>query len=134
MERGKMNDASLLKLSLFASVAGLILLAFAASQLQPQVAKIAEISYDDAGSRVVIKGQVIAVSSHKDGHVFLKISDGTGKIAVPIFSSLLERLDTSATNCLKLGGEVEILGRVEEFRGALEIVPRGAGDVRCLKS
>lgn len=128
-----MNDGSLLRLSLLASLLGLALLALTASQAQPHAAKIAEISYDEVGSTVAVKGQIAARSDHKDGHVFLKVSDGTGKISVPVFTSQLEKMNQSEIPCLKTGSEVEILGRVEDFRGSLEIVPKGGG-VKCLKS
>lgn len=126
-----MRDAQLLKISFLVSTIGLVLLYFVAAHSQPSLVKISEIDYDAVGSKVIVEGNIISKSVHKDGHIFLKISDGTGKISVALFSGTAEQLDPS---CIEVGGSIRAAGRVEEYRGSLEIIPRGGSDVRCWKS
>jgi DNA/RNA endonuclease YhcR with UshA esterase domain len=126
-----MRDAQLLKISFLVSAFGLVLLYFVAAHSQPAVVKISEIDYDTAGSKVIVEGQIVSKSVHKDGHIFLKISDGTGKISVVLFSGTSEQLDAS---CIQVGSNIRAVGKVEEYRGSLEVIPRGGNDVRCWKS
>jgi DNA/RNA endonuclease YhcR with UshA esterase domain len=124
------EERHLLGASFLVSTAGLVLLYLISIHSTPPLVKVSELTYDDVGLRVTVKGEVISKKAHKDGHVFLKIADDTGKLSIAIFNSLAENLKEKET-CLQEGKEIEVTGEVEEFRGSLEVIPRDSGDVKC---
>ncbi len=127
-----MNDSDLLKMSFGVATFGLVLLFVVSSYSTMPVVKISELSYDDTGSKVAVKGDVTSVRTHKDGHIFLEVNDGTGELSITIFKNVAEKLDTAARECItKVGSEVEVAGEVKEYRERLEIIPQGTGDVKC---
>ncbi|MEE8402742.1 MAG: exodeoxyribonuclease VII large subunit [Candidatus Hydrothermarchaeaceae archaeon] len=127
-----MNDSDLLKMSFGVATVGLVLLFIVSSYSTVSVVKISELSYDDTGSKVAVRGDVISVRTHKDGHIFIEVDDGTGELTIAIFKNVAEKLDTAARECItKVGARVEIAGEVKEYRERLEIIPQGTGDVKC---
>jgi len=70
----------------------------------------------------------VKLRRHEDGHVFLRINDGTGEVKVAIFRNVAAGVDR---RCLVRGARVTVVGRVEEYRGELEVVPREGEEVRC---
>jgi RecJ-like exonuclease len=72
--------------------------------------KISEISLKDQGDLVEIEGQAVKFFPFKNGGGSLTVSDGTGKIGVPIFSSVFEQI--AGADQLRLAGtRVKIRGR-----------------------
>lgn len=127
-----MNDSDLLKMSFGVATVGLVLLFIVSSYSTVSVVKISELSYDDTGSKVAVRGDVISVRTHKDGHIFIEVDDGTGELTIAIFKNVAEKLDTKAIECItNVGSEVEVAGEVTEYRERLEIIPQGTGDVKC---
>lgn len=128
-----MDDSDLLRVSLLVSTSGLVLLFFVSIHSQPSLVEVSGISYDDVGSTVIVKGKITS-KSVKDGHVFVKISDGTGKIAAAIFENVAEKMSEEKLSCIQDGSIVQIAGEVNEYRGSLEIVPRDESAISCWKS
>lgn len=127
-----MNDSDLMKISFGVAAFGLVLLFFVSSYSTAPVVKVSELSYDDIGTKVAVRGEVTSMRFHDDGHIFLKISDETGKISVAIFKNVAEKLDTQTGECItNIGSRVEIAGEVKEYREELEIIPQSTGDVTC---
>jgi DNA/RNA endonuclease YhcR with UshA esterase domain len=111
---------------------GIVLLFFVSSYSTVPVVKISELSYDDTGTKVAIRGEVTSVRLHKDGHIFLEVKDETGEISIAIFKNVAEKLDTVSRECItNIGAKVEIAGEVKEYRERLEIISQGTGDVKC---
>lgn len=127
-----MDDSSLLKISILVSTIGLIMLFFVSSYTRSPKVKISEITYDDVGRYTVITGKIAAKNVHKDGHIFLDVSDATGKMKVVLFSGTAKTLKSETLSCLEVGKSVEVKGKVDEYRGSLEIIPKEGEDVRCL--
>ena len=125
-----MHDREVISLSLAIATAGLLMLFFAASAAKPEEVSIAELGSSQLGATVKVAGEVAKVRNHEAGHVFLRIRDGTGEVAVPLFRRVAQEVDRS---CLEEGARIEIVGRVEEYRGELEVVPREGDEVRCLR-
>ncbi|MFQ5815204.1 MAG: exodeoxyribonuclease VII large subunit [Candidatus Hydrothermarchaeaceae archaeon] len=130
----RLDDAGLLKISLGTSTIGLLLLLLVSSASQPATVSIGEIDYDEVGSLVSIEGSIASKRVHKDGHIFLKVEDGTGKISTVVFSSEAEKLDSSILECLVEGRRISVTGRVEEYRGALEVIPKRGDGLKCSTS
>jgi DNA/RNA endonuclease YhcR with UshA esterase domain len=96
------------------------------------VVKISELSFDDTGTKVAVKGEVTSVRIHDDGHIFLEVSDDTGEISIAVFKNVAEKLDTQTRECItNIGASVEISGEVEEYKESLEIIPQSTSDVKC---
>jgi DNA/RNA endonuclease YhcR with UshA esterase domain len=125
-----MNDQGILKISFLVSTFGLLLLFYVSANLLPPLMKIADIEYDNTGSKVMVKGEITSFKSSEKGHIFLKVSDGTGEISVVLFKNLVEKLDEEKIKDIKKGNAIEIAGTVEEYRGSLEIVPGAVDDVK----
>lgn len=127
-----MNDSDLLKMSFGVATFGLVLLFFVSNYSTVPVVKVSELSYDDTGIKVAVKGEVTSVRIHRDGHIFLEVSDGTGEISIAIFKNVAEKLDTLKRECItNIGTSVEIAGEVKEYRENLEIIPQGTDDLIC---
>ncbi len=127
-----MNDADLLKISFGVATLGLILLFAVSHYSTAPLVEVSELSYDDTGSKVAIRGEVTSVRIHEDGHIFLEVSDETGEISIAIFKNVAEKLDTVSRECItNIGSKVEVAGEVEEYREQLEIIPQGIGDIIC---
>ncbi len=129
-----MEDANLLKLSFLVSTLGLGILFYVSINYEESVGSISQLDYDAVGNRAAITGEVLSMSTTKDGHVFLKVGDSSGWIRVVLFDSYVTKLGEDQLNCLRTGGFLWVRGIVEEYRGSLEVVPRKEGDLRCLKS
>jgi hypothetical protein len=127
------KDSRLLMLSLLISTLGLGLLFYLSTIYSNPYVKISQIDYDSVGERVTVEGEILRARNHPNGHIFLKLGDSTGNISIVFFSSLAEKLDMEIRGCLHQGGNIRVTGRVEEYRGSLEVIPRKGGDVKCLK-
>jgi len=130
----RLDNAGLHKISLGTSTIGLILLFLVSEATQVDTVKISEIDYDMAGSLVSITGKIVLKRIHDDGHIFLKIEDDTGQISAVIFSSDAKKLDPVLLSCLETGKTLSVTGRVEEYRGSLEMIPKTGDGLRCLSS
>jgi DNA/RNA endonuclease YhcR with UshA esterase domain len=132
--RVMMRDSELLKISFLISTLGLGLLFFVSSKYDESLVSISQIDYDSVGNRVTVAGEIFSKRNHRDGHIFLKLGDTTGNISIVLFNPLVESLEKELLACLEVGEHLLVKGRVEEYRGALEVVPRKKGDVACLRS
>jgi len=106
----------------------LVILFLAASMAHPQEVDIGSLSSSMLGAKVRVSGEIVKVRIHEDGHVFLRVRDDSGEVAVPIFRNVAQEVDN---RCLALGMRISVVGRVQEYRGELEVVPWEGDDVRC---
>jgi DNA/RNA endonuclease YhcR with UshA esterase domain len=127
-----MNDSDLLKISFGVAAFGLVMLFFVSNYSTMPEVRVSDLSYDDAGTKVMVKGEVKSVRIHDDGHIFLKLHDETGEISIAIFKNVAENLDTTVRECITdIGADIEVSGAVEEYREELEIIPQRTDDVKC---
>jgi len=110
-----MNDSDLLKLSVLIAVIGLLGLFWYgnANSTGYSVSQLNELT----GQKVIIGGVVSSMGTSQAGNTFFMLSDGTGQINTVIFQG--SGIDVSG---LKNGLSVEVEGRVQEYRGKLEII------------
>ena len=99
---------TILKLSLAGSILGIFLLLFLSNFLVLPLTPIEEIDDRVLNKKVRIQGTVFKVED-KEGFQIISIKDKTGKIDVLSDSQLKEFYD------------VEVEGRVREYRGYLQI-------------
>ena len=112
------SDKSLFRLSLCAAAAGLFALVAVAILIEPKHVAIAEITESDAGGLVVVRGEISSYSS-KDENVFITLNDSAA-IRIVLFSR--EAGKQPWVYDLKKRDAISVQGRVQVYRGELEIV------------
>jgi DNA/RNA endonuclease YhcR with UshA esterase domain len=123
------DDRAIVRLSLLCSIVGLAAVYGAALSARPRLTPIAAIDNDFIGARVVVSGQVVDLRSSDDGHLFLKLRDGSGGVvSVPIFS----RIRSALREPIELLDFVQVRGEVKLYREEFEVVPAEAGDVQVV--
>ncbi|MFH0831744.1 MAG: hypothetical protein V1886_02665 [archaeon] len=103
---------SLTKIALIISLVGTAFLFFLSGNIEPKLTKISGIGSSMLGQDVKIECQ-IASERFYSGMAILNAEDETGSIDVIAYG-----IDKNQTF---LGKNVEILGRVKEYKGQLEI-------------
>lgn len=108
-----MRDEQFIKISaMILSIIGLLIL-FAANQIySPKITKISDISFRDLGNYVRVQGEVLNVR-FSNGNLFLDLGDSSRIIKVVHF-----RYTGSE---IKKGDKIEVYGRVNTFKGVLQI-------------
>lgn len=118
-------------MSLLCSLTGIALLYLGAVQTRPSLTPISRINTDFIGLKTKISGRVIDLHGHSEGHVFLKVKDNSGGvISVPVFSGVNSKLNEK----IELLDTIQIEGRIENYRGELEIIPEGAESIQVVRS
>ncbi len=92
--------------------------------------KISDINKDKVGEIVATEGKIIRYRRFSKGISFT-IADNNDKIDLVIWNSLYNKLKTK--NNFKKGVYLRIIGKVGEYRGNLQIVPKKESDIRILK-
>jgi DNA/RNA endonuclease YhcR with UshA esterase domain len=110
-----MRDETLLKLSLGIAVLGLIWLFIASQQTTPTGYAIAQLGDNTMDQTVRVTGTVSTVKTTAEGHSFITLKDQTGSIQVVAFAG--SKLDIP-----EQGQKIEVTGRLQEYKGKLEIV------------
>jgi DNA/RNA endonuclease YhcR with UshA esterase domain len=109
---------NILKISLITSILGIVLLALLVNFSDKEITSISDLKI---GQIARISGMVTSFYSSKKGHIFLKVADNTGEIDVVVFNNYEE---IEKVRELEIGDEVDVIGRVEEYKGRKEIIPR----------
>lgn len=111
------SDDKIRTISLFLSIIGLLALAFLSFIIEPEKVEISEIDRKMVGHYVSTSGKVVNKPILKDSGIFFTITDGKKSIKVVIFSRYFpEELVISKND------EVEVIGKIQEYKGKLEIV------------
>ena len=121
--RLEMDEKKLTKISLVGSLVSLIALYFVVSAIEVSQIEIGNIDQTRIGSQVKVIGEI---SNFKDsGHFFFRLNDETGSIKVVIWQNIVEELEMSNFETIKIknGAIIEIIGEVEFYKGELEITP-----------
>ena len=105
---------NLIKISIVVALIGIVALFFIVKYQQQNIVKISDLRQ---GQIERITGMINSVYISKDGHTFLKVTDSSGEISVVAFKS--SNIDTYN---LEIGDQISVLGRVEEYKGSLEII------------
>jgi RecJ-like exonuclease len=84
------------------------------------------LSSADVGTLVTVVGDVLRVEGFSAG-VSVFVHDGTGEVRVVVFTNVLNFVPNASS--LQAGARVRVVGRIDEFNGALELVPALGYDV-----
>jgi DNA/RNA endonuclease YhcR with UshA esterase domain len=105
-----------------------------ASSLESEGAPVAsyylnQLSADDVGSNVRVKGNIVAFEGFKGG-LKATLDDGTGMIVLLIWQDIYDAL--SEPRALDVGAEVAVTGEVAVYEEELEVVPQAPEDIEIV--
>ncbi|MBI4672689.1 MAG: hypothetical protein HY741_13605 [Chloroflexi bacterium] len=89
--------------------------------------RIGEIDAARVNQRVQVSAQVTRVSKFSQG-MRATLADDSGEITLVLWQDVYDQIPNASA--LKKGAQVQVLGKVSQYRGEFEIVPQRAGDVR----
>ncbi len=120
-----MENSNLLALAAALSLLGLLLLAYAAQSASPQKLQIPEINSSHVGKFVESEGEISSIYAH-NGNYFITLCSGDC-ISVVIFKSDVSAMSTHETNIylLRKNDRISVRGKVQDYKGQLEIVASG---------
>jgi DNA/RNA endonuclease YhcR with UshA esterase domain len=97
----------------------------------PNVARVetGQVTLSEEGQQVRIVGQIVEVWRYTSG-IKPYVDDGSGRLAVWIPQSLRDGL-AEGEGWIS-GSTVEVIGRVQEYKDEVELVPQSRDDVRVL--
>ncbi len=98
----------------------------ASGQVEVPTRKTGSLVADDVGARVAVEGAVVRVEPFSGGQR-VWIDDGSGEVMVLLWDNIYQRVP--GRDRLTSGAWVHVVGIVEEYRGALEVVPMLPQDV-----
>lgn len=126
-----MNDRQLMRLCFLGSMAGIAAIYLVSLQIESSPVGAGEVTSGMTGSVVKVRGEVVDLYRHSNGHVFFSVRDDTGKVRVVLWQNEVERLELSGFNAsgIRNGLSAEVTGTVEMYRGEPEIIPV-RGDVK----
>ena len=132
MDMLTLSRKSIIVLSAFSSIAGLFIIYIGNLFTSSQKVHLGEVTSDLEGKYVSVTGKIITKSETPNNHIFLTISDENSKIQVPIFSSLVKKLESSGVQISKvrLGNWISVSGLVGYYKGQLQIVPKNPSDIK----
>lgn len=125
-----MRENVLATIALLCAILGLTSVVMVSQRMVREV-DIGDLSEYDLETTVQVTGAVIKVSRSGE-HVILRLSDGTGQVTVPLFSNILGDLLREVGD-IEIGDLVTVRGKIEEYRGVLEVVPVSPRGVRVVK-
>lgn len=130
----KIHKNYLLVTSIFTSLLGLVLIYVASVNIEPHRTAIGDITADMEGRKVSIAGRLIEKQEHKNGHLFLTIADDKAKLQVPLFADFMKGLNQIGItkDDFRLDGNISVRGVLENYKGTLQIVPKGLDDVKIM--
>lgn len=120
----ELNDEIIFKVALITALVGMIgMLAFA-SYIEPKEITINEITRNNIGETVSVSGVVESVKLSSSGSsCFLELNDGTGKINVIVFESVLIELKDAGNDLNDFKGHnVKVVGSITEYKSSMELI------------
>ena len=108
---------NIVKISIITAVIGMIALYIISQLMVEETVKIRDL---EIGQLERISGMITSFYVSRDDHVFMKVADDTGEITVVAFKS--SNIDDAYY--LEIGERISVLGRVDEYKGELEIIAK----------
>jgi len=108
---------NIVKISIVVAAIGIVALFFLVRYNEQNTTRISELKQ---GQIERSTGMINSVYVSKDDNAFLKIADTSGEVSVVAFKS--SNIDEIYN--LEVGDQVSVLGRVEEYKGKLEIIAK----------
>jgi RecJ-like exonuclease len=109
------------------SVFGLLLLSYASLVIEPPLSHIGSINTNSIGKSLHVQGRVLDVYKFKGGSLTVTVGDDTGNISVYVDYATAKALPKVAA-----AKKLDVVGEIDQYRGALEMKPGGPDAVRIL--
>jgi len=91
-----------------------------------EIVRMADLGLGHVGQRITVEGIIVTVEPFSQGVKYL-LDDGSGKVTLLLWQSVLDTLP--GRERLAVGALIRASGKVNEYRGELEVVPGIAGDL-----
>ncbi len=119
-----MEEKSLRNIAICCSIFGLVAIFFVSERLELQKTGIGEISIGDLGKNVRVCGTIDSRFVSDNGHIFLRLSDGTDSINIVVFSDTVKNLERYKIDVheLEKGGSICVIGYIDEYKDEMEII------------
>ncbi|BAM70689.1 conserved hypothetical protein [Methanothermobacter sp. CaT2] len=129
-----LDDRSLLLISLFLGLSGFIGMIISADTVTPPEVSVSSINHGMVDRKVTVEGTVEDFrESEHSGTLFLVINDGSGVITAVIFESTSAEIKKNGLDPHLLRGmKVRVTGKVNEYKGSLEIIVEEPSNLRTL--
>lgn len=118
-----MEETTLLRIALFGSAVGILILYFGSCSLEPQKLEIKEIGENETGKYVQVSGEVKRIQEYDDS--ILVLIENSGEIVVYSDKEFIP-------DNLYQGASVSASGTVKKYEGKIEIAPIRPGDVKII--
>ncbi len=115
-----MKNKTLIKISLAWALAGIFILIFVASIAEPARIKVSEME-QNIGKTILLSGNITKLDA-RQGTLFMGLHDESGEAIVVMFNA--------REIPVRIGDLVSVKGKVQEYRGELELV---ASEIYCVK-
>lgn len=96
----------------------------------PPVVSLEEITADDTGKTVTIEATVVGAENFSSGFK-LHVNDSTAQHIVLVWGNDWDRIYNSYR--INVGAVIRVTGKVDVYRGQIEIVPARGSDVQVVK-
>lgn len=93
---------------------------------QPEAFAIQDLGNAEIGKTVAVSGTVLEASNFSAGFK-LNLADDTGDVSVVLFENVWDGL--KASNDVNVGAALSVTGKLNEYKGALEIAPASSESV-----
>ncbi len=90
------------------------------------LARMADLSAADKGKTVTVEGQIVEVRPFSQGMKYT-LDDGSGKITLLLWQNIYDAVPDK--DRLAVGVQVRVTGKVDEYRGEMEVIPEQGSNV-----
>ncbi|MBN1933478.1 MAG: OB-fold nucleic acid binding domain-containing protein, partial [Anaerolineae bacterium] len=90
------------------------------------ITRLADLSAANVGQTVTVQGEIVEVVPFSSGIKYL-LDDGSARVTLLLWQNVYDLV--AVKDQLVVGAVVQATGKVNEYRGAIEIVPALGGDV-----
>lgn len=110
-----MREETLMRICLIVALVGIVIMFSGNKITEPKIVMISDVT--ESENYVKLKGFVDRLQISSSGTTFIKLKDESGDIDVVIFKDSIENV-----NEIKTGDLIEVLGKVQKYKGKLEVI------------
>lgn len=128
----ELDDAKIFKIAFVTALIGMLGMLIFAGTIEPKEVKINEISRNNIGETVCVKGVIESFKYSSSGTTcFLSLNDGESKINIIIFESTLVEIKDSGSDIESFKDHnVKIVGTITEYQSSMELILSNANSLK----
>lgn len=130
----ELNDKIIFKVALITSLVGIIGMLVFASYIEPKEIQIKDITRNNIGETVAVTGVVESIKESSSGSsCFIELNDGTGKINLIIFESILVELQDAGNDLESFENrKVKVIGSITEYKSSMELILSNSNSIKLV--